>query len=97
MASELNLPIRLVLIVGGTVAYLGLAILGEGGFAVFSQPALTAGDRAVRTVRRRFSAVLACRFVFGSNKMGGDGRNAAGGIFVHQRLPDPIKPQTRSA
>jgi hypothetical protein len=39
MASELNLPIRLVLIVGGTVAYLGLAILGEGGFAVFSQPA----------------------------------------------------------
>jgi len=42
MASELNLPIRLVLIVGGTVAYLGLAILGEGGFAVFSQPALTA-------------------------------------------------------
>ena len=42
MASELNLPIRLVLIVGGTVAYLGLAILGEGGFAVFAQPALTA-------------------------------------------------------
>jgi NAD(P)-dependent dehydrogenase (short-subunit alcohol dehydrogenase family) len=30
-------------------------------------------------------------------KMGGEGRNAAGGIFVHQRLPDLIKPQTRSA
>ena len=42
-------------------------------------------------------AVLVCRFVFGSNKMGSDGRNAAGGIFVHQRLPDLIKPQTRSA
>jgi protein-S-isoprenylcysteine O-methyltransferase Ste14 len=34
---------RLTLIIGGTVAYLGLAILGWGGFAAFfSHPALTA-------------------------------------------------------
>jgi hypothetical protein len=42
MASELNLPIRLVLIVGGTGAYFGPRHPRQGGFAVFSPPALTA-------------------------------------------------------
>ncbi|HYZ42056.1 MAG TPA: hypothetical protein VE687_15775, partial [Stellaceae bacterium] len=35
MARELNLGTRLALIVGGAVAYLGLAILGEGGLEAF--------------------------------------------------------------
>jgi len=35
--------VRLTLIIGGTTAYLGLAVLGRGGFAAFfSHPALTA-------------------------------------------------------
>jgi protein-S-isoprenylcysteine O-methyltransferase Ste14 len=43
MPREMNLATRLALIVGGTIAYLGLAILGSGGPAVFfSHPALIA-------------------------------------------------------
>jgi len=43
MPRELNLTTRLLLMVGGTVAYLGLAILGAGGFAAFfSHPPLIA-------------------------------------------------------
>jgi protein-S-isoprenylcysteine O-methyltransferase Ste14 len=43
MPRELNLATRLALIVGGTIAYLGLAILGSGGpAAFFSHSALIA-------------------------------------------------------
>jgi hypothetical protein len=34
MVRELNLASRLILVIAGTVAYLGLAILGEGGEAI---------------------------------------------------------------
>ena len=50
------MPVRLALIVVGTAAYLGLAVLGWGGFAAFfSHPALIAlavgcGDNAQRLV-----------------------------------------------
>jgi protein-S-isoprenylcysteine O-methyltransferase Ste14 len=42
-ASPMSIGFRLLLIVGGTAAYLGLAVLGWGGFAAFfSHPALIA-------------------------------------------------------